>query len=442
MIKAYDRILETFERFDTSKIKEIGRLTPTAFIRDRKLPFKDMLRLVLSQKGRTITMEINNYFKEIHKREERVTKQAFSKQRCLLNPEVFVHLNHEYVESLYKTGYYKTYKGYILTAIDGTILEIPNTKELQREYECLCPTSQDVRKSARAKASGIYDVENNIMIDAIIDKYTTTERSMAKRNIESMLKVIGKDKKVVTIFDRGYISIEMLVYLMSEQMFFIFRVPGDKYKEEKASMKSDDEIIDIEINRGRLAYISDEAIKLKAKQMKNVKVRMIRLTLSTGEVEYLITNIPSNEVDTKELSQIYFKRWGIETAYDVIKNKLCIENFSGRKKVVLEQDFHAQMLLFNMVEDLKNDANKDLEKNKNSTLKYEYKVNVNILVGTFREYMIKIAIEEDTLKRKQLYEYMLEEIMENLVPIRPNRNNARNHYRGRNKNRLNIRRNS
>lgn len=39
------------------------------------------------------------------------------------------------------------------------------------------------KKSARVKASGIYDVENNIMIDAVIDKYTTPERELAKRNI-------------------------------------------------------------------------------------------------------------------------------------------------------------------------------------------------------------------------------------------------------------------
>jgi hypothetical protein len=29
--------------------------------------------------------------------------------------------------------------------------------------------------------------------------------------------------------------------------------------------------------------------------------------------------------------------------------------------LIIEQDFYAQMLLFNMVEDLKNDANKEIE---------------------------------------------------------------------------------
>lgn len=95
-----------------------------------------------------------------------------------------------------------------------------------------------------------------------------------------------------------------------------------------------------------------------------------------------------------------------------------------------------------MLEDLKNDANKELELKKNKELKYEYKVNINILIGTFRSYMIKIAIEEDDAKREKMYTYMMEEIMENLVPIRTSRRFPRKAYKGLNKNKLNIRRNS
>jgi CHASE3 domain sensor protein len=76
-MKAYERILETFEKFTTERIKEIGRLEKKDFIRERKMPFADILRYILSQKGKTITMEINNYFKEVNRRENRVTKQAF-----------------------------------------------------------------------------------------------------------------------------------------------------------------------------------------------------------------------------------------------------------------------------------------------------------------------------------------------------------------------------
>lgn len=142
------------------------------------------------------------------------------------------------------------------------------------------------------------------------------------------------------------------------------------------------------------------------------------------------------------MGKLYFERWGIEIAYDVIKNKLYIENISGKSKIIVEQDFYSQMLVYNMVGDLKNAANLEVDKRKNPNLKYAYKVNINVLVGTFREYMIKVAIEENLEEAERLHTWMFEEIMENLVPVRPNRKYPRKEYKGRNKYRDNNRRNS
>ena len=89
-MKAYNRMVASFEKLNTPRIKEIGKLETNNFTRSRKMPFEDLALYILSQKGKTITMEINNYFKERNKREDRVTKQNFCKQRCNLNPEVFI----------------------------------------------------------------------------------------------------------------------------------------------------------------------------------------------------------------------------------------------------------------------------------------------------------------------------------------------------------------
>lgn len=81
------------------------------------------------------------------------------------------------------------------TYIDGSILEIPNSEELREQYGYQNSNKNDVRKVARAKASGLYDLENNIMIDAIVDRYNTPERDLARKNIENMFSVLGNDKK-------------------------------------------------------------------------------------------------------------------------------------------------------------------------------------------------------------------------------------------------------
>ena len=56
------------------------------------------------------------------------------------------------------------------------------------------------------------------------------------------------------------------------------------------------------------------------------------------------------------MKALYYCRWNIELSYDVLKNKLHIENFSGYNQIAIEQDFYAQILLYNMLEDMKQDA--------------------------------------------------------------------------------------
>lgn len=442
MLKKHNRIIISFKEIEAEETKKIGQIAQNNFIRNRKLLFEDLVRCILCRKGKTTTMEINNYYKEIGKREDTVTKQAFCKQRLNLNPEVFIYLNKRYVQRVYDDANYKLYKGYIVTAIDGTVLEIPNTEELRKFYGYLNPKEENVRKMARARASAIYDIENNIIIDSVIDKYKAPERDLAQFNIYNALETLGFDRKIITIFDRGYFSTEMLMFLLGGPVNFLFRLQGNTFNKEKASMQSDDEIVEFKTNGMRLANISKKDLKQKASMLKKVPLRLVKIKLKTGEYEYLVTNISKEEFNTEEIGILYSKRWGIETAYDIIKNKLCIENISGKKQIIVEQDFYAQMLLFNMIQDLKNDANYTIDKNKNEKLKYCYKINMNVLVGTFRSYIIKIVVEKDDACREKLQKYMMDEISKSLVPIRPGRSNQRKKYKGRNKYKTNIRPNS
>ena len=56
----------------------------------------------------------------------------------------------------------KTFKGYYILAIDGSMFEIPNTAELREKFKTQKNNSGH-RESARARVSGIYDIENEFM---------------------------------------------------------------------------------------------------------------------------------------------------------------------------------------------------------------------------------------------------------------------------------------
>ena len=139
------------------------------------------------------------------------------------------------------------------------------------------------------------------------------------------------------------------------------------------------------------------------------------------------------------MKALYYCRWNIELSYDVLKNKLHIENFSGYNQIAIEQDFYAQILLYNMLEDMKQYAESNLTKNYG--LKYEYKINMNSLVGLFKLKMIEIAIEDDDEKREKLYMTLLSKMQRYLISIRPNRSFSRDTKNTNNKNTTNLRSN-
>lgn len=113
---------------------------------------KHGIRLILKNKNGTYEISIS--------------KQVFSKQRQYLKPQIFIDIYKEYLEDFYENypEEVKTYKGYKVCAIDSSLFEIPNTKELKEEYRTQKNSSEN-REPARARVSGIYDVENGFMLE-------------------------------------------------------------------------------------------------------------------------------------------------------------------------------------------------------------------------------------------------------------------------------------
>lgn len=441
-MNSYDRINKIICCFSKKDVLEIGKINKKVFTRKRILPFDKFCMCILVKKGETLNMELNNFFKDINYYKNCISKQDFSKQRTYIDPQIFNILNHNYVSSIYDDNKYDTLKGYIVTAIDGSVIEIPNTTKLQEEYGSVSSNNDDTaRKAARAEASGIFDVLNDIMIDAKIDKYSISEKELAKNNIKEMLKIL-KDKKVIIIFDRGYASLELIYLLDKLGIKYLFRLRNDMYLKEKNGMTSKDQDVKLKATRDRLRQFTDKNLKKEVIELGKINTRFIIHKLNTQEDEFLATNLSKDEFSSKEIGELYYKRWNIEKSYDVIKNKLEIENFSGKRKIVIEQDFYSQILVLNMLYDVKNETNKnEVIAKKEKGCKYDYKLNINILAGFLKILLIEIYIEKDELKKQELHKEFIKKIKRYLVPIKPNRKNPRNKYLGNNKYRINLRRN-
>ena len=416
----------------------------SVFVRKRKMEFTDYVWYLIMQKGRTTSMELDEYLKNKNGIYEiSISKQAFSKQRQNLKPQIFIDIYKDYLLDFYNNYHeeVKTYKGFYVCAIDGSLFEIPNTKELREEYKTQKNSSGN-RESARARVSGIYDVENGFMLDALIKDCGEGEKELAKKNIENTNKILRLEKCII-IFDRGYPGIDLIWYLEKLKIKYIFRLQTNMYNQEKKSMKTSDEWVELNVAGDRLKKISDKKIKDELKSQRTLKVRMSKVILDTGEIEYLLTNISEQIIKPEEMKETYFKRWQIEIGYDILKNKLHLENFTGKTKITIEQDFYAQIYTFNVLQDIKNTNTRRIqEKQLNKNLKYKYKVNINILAGWLKNILIAVMFTENGEEQEKLYNIIVEKAERNLVAIKPNRTNIRRPYTsGRNKYRTNLRNN-
>jgi hypothetical protein len=374
----------------------------TYFTRTGKMVFKNIILFILNFVKKSIQIELDLFFKNINEKDESITKQGYSQARQKIAPTAFIKMADAIITWFYKDDDFKTFRGYRLCAIDGTILQVGSSKELKEEFDCVNNSNINI---ALGLASGIYDIENDMMLTSKITKYTKGERALAIELIEQ-LKNIGLKNDLI-LFDRGYPSSELIKYLDNNDIKYLMRASSSFFKAVNEA-KKEDQVVDVKIDK------------------ESVKIRVIRFILESGEEEILITNLIHEDYGIKDFKELYFRRWTIETKFDEIKNRLQIENFTGTTALAVKQDFYASIYLSNMVSIAKLEANQKIEqKNEGKNLKYEYKVNANILIGKLKDSLVMALLEGNSRKRKKMLSKIMEEISRNTIPIRHGRSNLR-----------------
>lgn len=432
MIKYNKRIIRILENLKDEEIKKKVLLKKGAFSRKQKMNFEEMVRFMLKDTKKSLSNELIDHFKDMGKIEKTISKQAFSEQRQNISYTIFEELNKKFVDDYYEKEEYKTFEGYLVIADDGSTLELPNTPNIKEKFGS-AKASDTSASNARGSVNGFYDTLNKIMLLSKLDKYQSGEKNFLMENLKKLKEMVN-DKKILLIFDRGYICTELLIFLKENNVKYLFRCPQNVFKKELKSANSKDEIIKIQVTKSR----SNNFKVLDKKQYvdKVIEERLLKIELDTGELEYLITNLTEKEVKYEQMSELYYKRWEIEKSFDVLKNKLQVENIGARTENGIKQEFYASILLYNFMEDIRNQMDKDVENNKGN--KYKYKVNMNILVGVLKNNLIQMLYAKDDLEEQ--IEQLYLQISRNLVPIKPDRKNPRIKRVSRNKYKPNIRR--
>ena len=356
------------EHLFSTVFKERNRQKESSFSRKRKLSFTSLVVSQIKGVTKSLSVEIASIFewespKDLDKD---YTKQAYSEYRKDLKYEAYNELNRVALNKVYQEYDVKCYKGkYVIGMIDGTNLELPNEKALTAHFGQATGGAKSFKDyMTMACGSVCYDVLNNLSWDMIIAPYASSERELATQHLENLMASPVPDmaslssslrthnREIIMLFDRGYPSFKLFIELLGQMIGFVCRSPKDFCTEMDTFVASDsmDSLVEIKLNTKDRHYGSLYPL-FKAGQVvpDSITLRFIKIPLSTGETEYLITDRCDNkEFLYSDFDTLYSLRWGGETQYDYLKNTLEIENLSGKLVNSVLQDAYSRQLSANI----------------------------------------------------------------------------------------------
>lgn len=377
--------------------------------------------------NRSLAVELNKFLGLLKGKGQCCSKQAFSKQREKLAPSAFVALNDALIEEFYSDGLFERFHGLRLLACDGSTFSLPNTSSVIDHFGVVTNQRGSV---AMGRASVIYDVLNQLTLSALLKPYKTDERSMLFEQLESL----ELNFPSVLLLDRGYPGILLMALLQKKGLHFIMRLPASNTFAEAlafAASEEEDAVIDFDLKQG--SRQRDKALQEVVAQLPCavLQLRLLRFTLPSGETEFLITDLTdSGQYPYALFYQAYGLRWAVETQFRVDKVQLEIENFSGKKKESVLQEFHASILCSNLQALLALDAGerrKQQQKQAEKPLKHEYKINRAVSLGLLKDELLSLLDSKQSLE--EAYEQLVAKMQRFVISSPPGRQFSRKRKR-------------
>ena len=357
------------------------------------------------------------------KQAENISKPGYLKQRMKLNPEAILSLCDFHNASLYREEEMETMNGYLILAADGTNINVPTIAETLEAYGT--NSKKNVKQQATLGLSCLYDLLNKVVLDVTFNRCGFDERAQAREHMEKFSQIAPGMKSILAL-DRNYPSVIEFVKWNSVGQKYVIRLRKNGYRNERAQMESDDETINVALNIGRtIPFRGTDGYALLEEQ-DSFDLRVVNIRLDGGAEVSLATNLSEEEFSTEEIGQVYQMRWGIETAFDMLKNNLQIENFTGTKPVLIEQDIYACVYLCNLAQDMIADAEATNRCTGKPPGKHKMAVNKVFAVGVLKEDLVKAILEPNEQRKTEIFNAMVDDIRSNLLPVRPGRHYERN----------------
>jgi len=380
-----------------TRTKVEARFNPQSFTRNRKLPFADIVCLLMDMQKTALQARLNHFFAKTGQ-EVSMTEQALSKARNQFDHSPFEKMLRSVVAEEYSGNSTPKWKGYHLVAVDGSSAQVPDTAETREYFGALGRNGGH----ACVGLSILYDVENTWVLNPIFTVAAMDERGNLLKHISFLSDRFPHiAENALILLDRGYQSTKVFEALEQAGMKYICRC-------SRCFLSS--------VNK---APHGDSVIEQDGRRL-----RVYKFLLKTGEEETLITNL--FDADCSDFPELYAKRWGIETAYGTLKNKLCVESFSGKTVNTVLQDLWASMVLMNLVATLRDEANQAVKAaRERKPNKHEYATNTGALIVSLRDEFIFCCLRKNSYLGSLRLNKLISMISRSVLPVRPGRTSPR-----------------
>ena len=320
-LRAYLDAIRQFPKLAMQSPQQYFRRPGKDFTRTRILHLERVAWLNITLLKSTLCVELDRFFDWLKAGEFSPTKSALVQARQKLLPKFFKDMFLFSARLFYECFKAKRWKGMRLWAADGTGFRLPDEEWLGEEFGW---HGNQHNRVPSCRLLAYYDLLNQILTAAQFHTRYVAETVVAQRSIAEI------PRDVCTVYDRGHASHTIPFLHQYYGSHCIIRMPVGFSNTAKAFVASGKKE---QIITERLSYKSRivlNSLGLPVNAQTTITYRLIRVILPTGEVEVLLTTL----LDTKRFkrgyfSEIYRKRWGIETCFHVIKSFLELANFSA-----------------------------------------------------------------------------------------------------------------
>ena len=367
-------IIQSIKDYITAPEKLEPHRVKNHFVRKRKLSLFQVIMYLLYTSKASMFQNLSRIREDLECLDfPDISKQALSKARQFINPALFKELYYLSVDLFYKQlPSRKLWNGYHLFAIDGSKIELPNSKSNFEFFGEMFGYPDPSRRFTMGLGSIVYDVLDDYIVYASFQRYLASERSAALEHLHN-LEDLNIYQNSVVIFDRGYYSEDLFRYCVEHQHLCLIRLKQNY----NIAKKCFGDIITV------LPGNTKDGTE-------NVKIRVIEVILNDGTKEYLATNLFDSHISQQMFRELYFYRWPVETKYKELKSRLAIEEFSGATTTSVLQEFYINVLLSNLSSLIKNQVDEKIQITAKSTNKYRYQANRAFIIGRIKTIVPKI----------------------------------------------------